>query len=206
MADEIIINGIDVSRCEYRDWQNFCHCDNSKENEGEKRVTGRGNCKYNPNCHFKQLKRKEKECENSKKEIAFGNNGKLSDKIRVIDFKNLNDENSKYKQTFDEIEKFCKQNHYCLESEDLWFPDEIQGIINKGKRQKNAHYKSKGAKIKLLEVYTYGFLGLFKIMFLILLELILLIVLVITIPLWGLKHIQKLLSNFGDVIAEVLNW
>ena len=60
--------------------------------------------------------------------------------------------------------------------------------------------------MKLLEVYKYGFLGLFKIMFLILLELILLIVLVTTIPLWWLKHIQKLLSNFGDVIEDVMSW
>lgn len=59
--------------------------------------------------------------------------------------------------------------------------------------------------MKLLEVYRYGSLALFKIMFLILLELILLIVLVATIPLWWLKHIQKLLSNFGDVIEKVID-
>lgn len=58
---EIIINGVDVSKCEYRDWRNFCCCNNSKENEGEERVTGRGGCKYNPNCHYKQLKRKGQE-------------------------------------------------------------------------------------------------------------------------------------------------
>lgn len=58
--------------------------------------------------------------------------------------------------------------------------------------------------MKLLEVYRYGSLGLFKIMFLILLELAFLIVLVTTIPLWWLKHIQKLLSNFGDVIEKVM--
>lgn len=55
MADkkEIIIDGVDVSECEYRDWRNSCHCDNSKENEGEERITGKGGCEYNPNCHFK---------------------------------------------------------------------------------------------------------------------------------------------------------
>lgn len=60
--------------------------------------------------------------------------------------------------------------------------------------------------MKLLEVYRYCLLALFKIMFLILLELILLIVLVTTIPLWWLKHIQNLLSNFGVLIEEVTNW
>lgn len=59
---EIIIDGVDVSGCEYRDWRNFCCCDNSKENEGEERITGKGGCRYNPNCYYKQLKRKENEC------------------------------------------------------------------------------------------------------------------------------------------------
>lgn len=73
MADkkEIIIDGVDVSECEYRDWRNSCHCDNSKENEGEERITG------NPNCHFKQLKRKEREIINLKE-------------VARIDIENLN--------------------------------------------------------------------------------------------------------------------
>ncbi len=60
--------------------------------------------------------------------------------------------------------------------------------------------------MKLSEVYRCGILSLFKIMVLILLELILLIVLVITIPLWFSKFIQKILSNLGDLIEEVINW
>ncbi len=52
----------------------------------------------------KKLEAKEQECEELKREIAFGNNGKLSDKIRAIVFKDLNAENSKYKQALDEIE------------------------------------------------------------------------------------------------------
>ena len=60
--------------------------------------------------------------------------------------------------------------------------------------------------MKLSVVYRYGLLSLFKIMFLILLELISLIVLFTIIPLWWLKHIQKLLSNFGDVIEDVMSW
>lgn len=56
-----------------------------------------------------KLQTKEQECEELKREIAFGNNGKLSDKIRAIVFKNLNNENSKYKQVLDEIEEFCEE-------------------------------------------------------------------------------------------------
>ena len=60
--------------------------------------------------------------------------------------------------------------------------------------------------MKLSKVYRYGLLSLFKIIVLILLELIFLIVLVAAIPLWWLKRIQKLLSNFGDVIEDVMSW
>lgn len=60
--------------------------------------------------------------------------------------------------------------------------------------------------MKLSEVYRYCLLALFKIMFVILLELIFLIVGVITIPFWWLKHIQKLLSILGDVIGEFIDW
>lgn len=60
--------------------------------------------------------------------------------------------------------------------------------------------------MKLSKVYRYCLLSLLKIMLLILLELILLIVLVATMPLWWLKHIQKLLLNFGDVIEDVTSW
>ena len=60
--------------------------------------------------------------------------------------------------------------------------------------------------MRLLEVYKYCLLSLFKIMFLILLELILLILLATTIPLWWLKHIQELLSNFGNLIEGVIHW
>ena len=85
----------------------------------------------------KNLEAKEQECEELKREIAFGNNGKLSDKIRAIVFKNLNAENSKYKQALDEIEKYLKSkdkrqtslfNIFVIEQE-------ILDIINKTKEK-----------------------------------------------------------------------
>ena len=48
------------------------------------------------------------------------------------------------------------------------------------------------------------FLCLFKIMVLIPLELIFVIVLVIAIPLWWVKYVQKVLTNFGDVIEKMM--
>lgn len=105
--EKIIINGIDVTECTYRRQKphNFCMCASVINERGNIiELTRYVQCECNPNCHFKQFKRKEQECEAFKNEIAFGNNGKLSDKIGAPIFKNLNTENLKYKQALDEIE------------------------------------------------------------------------------------------------------
>lgn len=81
---EIIINNVDVSKCEYRNWRNFCHCDNSKENEGEKRVTGRGGCEYNSDCYFKQLKRKEQVLDEIEKQAKA-----LSNRIPLFEIEQI---------------------------------------------------------------------------------------------------------------------
>lgn len=52
-----------------------------------------------------QLLRKEQECEELKREIAFGNNGTLSDKIRAEVFKELNNKNDRLKAKCEELEK-----------------------------------------------------------------------------------------------------
>lgn len=85
---------------------------------------------------FNKLKRKEQECEELKREIAFGNNGKLSDKIRAIVFKDLNDENSKYKQALDEIQNYVRDNSDFDKSDELTSNTgayDILEIINKAK-------------------------------------------------------------------------
>ena len=99
MTDKkIIIDGVDVSKCGYFNNIDKSYCEECCSE------FGCAICNDRPNCYYKQLKRKEQECEELKREIAFGNNGKLSDKIRAIVFKDLNAENSKYKQALDEIE------------------------------------------------------------------------------------------------------
>ena len=60
--------------------------------------------------------------------------------------------------------------------------------------------------MKLLEVYKFGFLSIFKIIVLVISELVCLITLVATIPLWWLKYVQNLLSTLSNLIEEVLNW
>ena len=56
-----------------------------------------------------------------------------------------------------------------------------------------------------MKVYRCG-IWLFKAIILILLEKILRIMFIMTLPLWWLKPVQKLLSNFGGLIEKVTNW
>ena len=61
---QIIIDGVDVSGCEWirevgLDSQYICTCNSPNKTSGY--------CKDNPNCYYKQLKRKEQECEELKK-------------------------------------------------------------------------------------------------------------------------------------------
>lgn len=71
---QIIINGVDVSGCEFLIINNdkrLCRCIKSDLFGGIEFVENakNGNCKDNPNCYYKQLKRKEQECEELKKNV-----------------------------------------------------------------------------------------------------------------------------------------
>lgn len=79
-----------------------------------------------------KLQEKEQECEELKREIAFRNNGELSDKIRAIVFKDLNAENSKYKQALDDIERFMI---FEFSGQNEWVKNDVLGIINKAKEE-----------------------------------------------------------------------
>ena len=63
------------------------------------------------NEYEQQLDQLKTENEELKKEIAFGNNGTLSDKIRAIVFKDLNKENNKLKQTLADIKEIAKKEN-----------------------------------------------------------------------------------------------
>lgn len=58
--------------------------------------------------------------------------------------------------------------------------------------------------MKLLEVYKLGIFSLFRIMILILFELVFLMILIATIPIWWLKCIQYFLASFGDLSEKVM--
>lgn len=93
MDKEIIIDGVDVAGC---DFYELCGCidDNHKLND----------CKDNPNCHYKQLKRLEQENTELKAE-----NERLKEEIKQLDeigFGQLN----KCKQTLQEIKAIAERN------------------------------------------------------------------------------------------------
>ena len=92
MTDKgIIVDSIDVSECEFL-WKEKL----------PKRFCNNGNldcdCNSNPNCYFKQLKRKEQECE----EIN------LKNERLVVEKYTMDEEILKLKQALDEIERYCK--------------------------------------------------------------------------------------------------
>ena len=61
---QIIIDGVDVSKCKHYD-KGFNYCDQSYLGEGGmlKNTKNPRHCEWLPNCYYKQLKRKEQEYE-----------------------------------------------------------------------------------------------------------------------------------------------
>ena len=104
---QIIIDGVDVSGCKKYEHEivrcnatlkNMCFCG------------GRCTDEKNANCYFKQLKRKEEECE--------GLDGELNDltrdiktrlKVEKIKRDQLKAENEKLEQTIAEIKEICNE-------------------------------------------------------------------------------------------------
>lgn len=76
MDKQIIIDGVDVSECEFLIINNdkqLCRCIKSDLFGGIEFVENakNGNCKDNPNCYFKQLSRKTQECETLASQLDF---------------------------------------------------------------------------------------------------------------------------------------
>ena len=62
---EIIIDGVDVSKCGH---YHYGKCEINYD-EWNNEIIRYNECQNNPNCYFKQLKRKEQECEKLKEEL-----------------------------------------------------------------------------------------------------------------------------------------
>lgn len=143
---QIIIDGVDVSKCNWCDFEPdaepYCRI-----NDGEDL-----SCEDNPNCYFKQLKRKEQECEKlyiqleTDEEYHKEEENTLRKIIKNKEERNIElyKENNKYKQAIDEIEKNIKD--YCKimcmaetrETCEICQNTEILDIINKAKTVNNS--------------------------------------------------------------------
>lgn len=112
----IIVDSIDVSECEFL-WKE----------KSLKRFCNNGNlncdCNSNPNCYFKQLKRKEQECEELKEEI---------DDLKEIIQRHDNDNNALLSEFEDDLVDYYRRYKECL--------TEIKEIAEKHKATAHCDY------------------------------------------------------------------
>lgn len=122
MIEEIIIDGVDVSECVSFDklnGLNICCYDDTREDK----IPFANFCIENKDCYFKQLKRKEQECEKFKNFVA----GLMFDTDCINWFERfvfafedwkaeICKDRDKYKQALDEIERIANSWYY-----NAWF-------------------------------------------------------------------------------------
>ena len=119
---QIIIDGVDVSECKY--WKGYCRIASLCDYSGHL-------CEVTPNCYYKQLKRKEQECEeltSQRDKFEFGNNI-------------LEHERNNYKHVLDKIEHQVTELFLGVENKDRTYCKKILDIINSVK-DKNVPYKA----------------------------------------------------------------
>ena len=81
-------------------------------------------CKDNPNCHYKNWKRKEQECEKLRFPMK-DNNYALLTKEEFENFNQLKKENEQFKQTLEEIKSLCYEQDL---NEDFFACEVLQKI------------------------------------------------------------------------------
>ncbi len=142
MADkEIIIDGVDISECNYAilpkkqcpmksmPYVKETSCIACKEHN-----TKLNFCKNNPNCYYKQLKHQEQKNENLNEVTIEQRKENTELTIKLGEMINrggeLCEELQKYKQTIDEIEKYLDAQQKYFDGEDY---HNLLAIINKVK-------------------------------------------------------------------------
>ncbi len=98
---QIIIDGVDVSECEYVHLLPDRYCGMNYAC-----TCNLGNCRENPNCYYKQLKHKEQECKNNK--IAYKN------EIDIINQECLNLQ-QQLNEALDELDQLKAENEELKE-------------------------------------------------------------------------------------------
>lgn len=136
--EQIIIGGVDVSGCEYYG-QGICNIPDVIETYDS--------CIDKGACYFKQLQRKEKECEEVSNEIVelnvkyetVVNLAKKNADANEYCLQELEKENQKLKQALDEIEELISDDKFirCPINDDVncnyFTRNKILDIINKAK-------------------------------------------------------------------------
>lgn len=118
--EQIIINGVDISGCEFLTKTGYCKAQMSIMG------TDTNKCKCFPNCYFKQLQ-KEK----------FEN---LNNRQMVENAKNLINENSELCKNLKEKEQECDRYHKALEEIEDYIYNNTDFDINDSIQSKTAGY------------------------------------------------------------------
>ena len=123
MDKQIIIDDVDISGCEYCLKMTKYRCTIQRD-------VYKCLCEENPNCHYKQLKRKEQECEELKEDRERWKsnfNGKVS---AIEELLQQLDQLKAKEQALDEIEKYLDAQQKYFDGEDY---HNLLDIINKTK-------------------------------------------------------------------------
>ena len=136
-SKEIILNNVNVNECEFYGYDGICKLYSGSVCSKD--------CSNYPNCNYKQLKRKEQECEELRKQLdkylnqeeeeirQLNNDNKLDEILSAISKANAQiEKESNYKQALDKIEKFCTVYSADHDAYETVYKD-ILAFINKAK-------------------------------------------------------------------------
>ena len=106
--EQIIIDGVDVSECEF-----YSSSENCLEFNGKYTIDicDSTKCSNNPNCYFKQLKHKEQECEELKERLV-----KTEEDLKYQCVDCMNVKSDRYRKALEEIETELSHNPTTIAS------------------------------------------------------------------------------------------
>lgn len=137
--EQIMIDGVDISGCEFIDEWKHCDICNSLIKtvypNATKCLTEQDlRCETYQNCHYKQLARKTQECEDLKERLERTEEDL---KYQCVDCMNV--KSDRYRKALDEIEEYIKKyecdncENFTFECGDCGTPRDILNIISEAK-------------------------------------------------------------------------
>lgn len=118
MTDKIMIDGVDVNKCAFLDDYSRSMCNGVR---GDNSGFHQGFCIQNPNCYYKQFKRKEEECKKLKEQFDdvaccykdYKQSSSELAKNLVFEVKRAR----KYKKALENIKQELEESIYCENQE-----------------------------------------------------------------------------------------